>query len=219
MSDIEKGGPGSGNWGHAGRPGKRGGSAPASSALSRRTGATRDIRRQIAKNPERDVAIMSANKGGGRTFETPYNAGFVDDLKNNIPYNMRQWNPEKKRWVVAPEMADTAADIASQYFHVADGRNMTAAQVKQVKRAVRTTRIKNAQKVLRQNVGKIESEIADLDEVISGYSYSSRSRRKADAIRRRALFQYTLRDLNAKPESMEDIQMRGMAKALEELGL
>jgi len=27
-SDADLGGPGSGNWGHAGRPGKRGGSAP-----------------------------------------------------------------------------------------------------------------------------------------------------------------------------------------------
>jgi hypothetical protein len=214
-----KGGPGSGNWGHAGRKGKRGGSAPRTSAMSLRTGATADLRQQIAKNPERDVAVIGKNKGGGTTFETPYNRDFVDDLKNNIAYSMRQWNPSKKRWVVAPEAADVARDIASQYFHVADGTKLNASQIKQVKQAVRTTRIKSTQKKLRQNVDRIESKIADLDEVISGYSYSSRSRRKADAIRRRAMFQYTLRDLSMKHEDMEDIQMRGMAKAAEELGL
>ena len=37
---AEKGGPGSGHWGHAGRPGKRGGSLPGDVAVSIRTGRT-----------------------------------------------------------------------------------------------------------------------------------------------------------------------------------
>jgi len=46
---IELGGPGSGNWGHAGRKGKRGGSLPRSRAMSRRTGKDWRKRQAAAK--------------------------------------------------------------------------------------------------------------------------------------------------------------------------
>jgi hypothetical protein len=45
---VTKGGPGSGNWGHAGRKGQRGGSLPKSSAMSLRTGPTAQARQQEA---------------------------------------------------------------------------------------------------------------------------------------------------------------------------
>ena len=114
--------------------------------MSLRTGATADLRQQIAKNPERDGAVISGAGGGTVAFNTPYNRDFVNDLKNNIASGMRKWNPSKKQWEVAPEAADTARDIASQYFHVADGTKLNASQIKQVKQSVRTTRIKNTQK-------------------------------------------------------------------------
>ena len=44
----QKGGPGSGHWGHAGRPGKRGGSVPGSVAVSIRTGKTARERQAAA---------------------------------------------------------------------------------------------------------------------------------------------------------------------------
>jgi len=46
---IEKGGPGSGHWGHAGRQGKRGGSVSGQTAMSLRTGRAAAQRRQKAK--------------------------------------------------------------------------------------------------------------------------------------------------------------------------
>jgi len=45
----EKGGAGSGHWGHAGRPSKRGGSLPGSVAMSRHTGKDAAMRRMLAK--------------------------------------------------------------------------------------------------------------------------------------------------------------------------
>jgi len=55
-SEDQKGGPGSGHWGHAGRPGKRGGSLPANVAVSIRTGKTARERQAAAaargKTPE-----------------------------------------------------------------------------------------------------------------------------------------------------------------------
>ena len=44
---MQKGGGGSGNWGHAGRPGKRGGSAPQSVAMSLSSGPTAATRQRI----------------------------------------------------------------------------------------------------------------------------------------------------------------------------
>jgi hypothetical protein len=46
---LEKGGPGSGHWGHAGRPGNRGGSVSGSVAVSIRTGRTARERQAAAK--------------------------------------------------------------------------------------------------------------------------------------------------------------------------
>ena len=52
LFDILKGGAGSGNWGHAGRPGERGGSAPHSMARSMVTGRDADRRQQAAKQKD-----------------------------------------------------------------------------------------------------------------------------------------------------------------------
>jgi hypothetical protein len=68
LLDALKGGPGSGNYGHAGRPGNRGGSAPKSgigAAMSVRTGRTAAERQQAArKKPE---GKMTGNGNFGTT--------------------------------------------------------------------------------------------------------------------------------------------------------
>ena len=53
---ITKGGPGSGNWGHAGRPGQRGGSVPKSFAMSLATGPTAEARQQEAAGKPKGLA-------------------------------------------------------------------------------------------------------------------------------------------------------------------
>ena len=54
-AEDQKGGPGSGHYGHAGRPGQRGGSLPGSVAVSVRTGRTAAERQ-----------IEAAGGGGGK---------------------------------------------------------------------------------------------------------------------------------------------------------
>ena len=49
QEEAQKGGPGSGHWGHAGRPGQRGGSVPGSVAVSIRTGRTARERQAAAR--------------------------------------------------------------------------------------------------------------------------------------------------------------------------
>jgi hypothetical protein len=185
--------------------------------MSIRTGATATIRQQIAKNPGKDAAVIRSS-GSNVHVSTPYSADFVSDLKNNVAPSMRKWDSRQKVWVVDPSARKVVDDLTNKYFHALDGDNMTAAQIKQAKGAIRTTRIQNDQKIIRSRRADIESRLTDLDDQIGQYSYSSRSRRKSDLIRQRALFQYALRDAGAKPEKMEPIQARGLAAAVRELG-
>ena len=63
--EMAEGGPGSGNWGHAGVPGRHGGSAPRGTGMSTRTGATARARREEAR------AGGYTTKGRGETdYET-----------------------------------------------------------------------------------------------------------------------------------------------------
>lgn len=39
----------------------------------------------------------------GFLVRTPYDAGFVDELKETIPYRDREWWPDSKAWWVAAE--------------------------------------------------------------------------------------------------------------------
>lgn len=38
---------------------------------------------------------------GNLVVKTPFNRSWVDDLKASIPHHGRQWNPQKKAWIVA----------------------------------------------------------------------------------------------------------------------
>jgi len=65
----EKGGPGSGNWGHAGRPGKIGGSMPQSVAMSRTSGRTATARYIAAKRGSTGVVIQDMKNRDWRKIE------------------------------------------------------------------------------------------------------------------------------------------------------
>ncbi len=49
-----------------------------------------------------------------------YNKNFVDDLKKEIPFDKRSWNPEERVWVVTGEWVHKAAAIAAKYVPQAE---------------------------------------------------------------------------------------------------
>jgi hypothetical protein len=55
-------------------------------------------------------------KDGTVGFESPYDAGLVAALKSAIPYSDRRWDKAQKLWMVAPQHAQTLADLAEQYL-------------------------------------------------------------------------------------------------------
>ena len=65
---AQKGGPGSGHWGHAGRPGERGGSVSGSVAMSVRTGATATQRRLQSKYHVPDLKRGFTSMGKAREW-------------------------------------------------------------------------------------------------------------------------------------------------------
>jgi hypothetical protein len=214
-----KGGPGSGHWGHAGRPGLVGGSTSGSVAVSVITGRTAAVRQEIRKDPQRGIGWVSKGKDV-ILVKTPYSADFVSDLKSNINYAGRKWNDIKKRWEVEASERNQKIvdDLVSKYFHRVDQSGWTSDQTKQVSKYLRTVRNKANQDIIKQHSDELRSEINDLDQEIASYSYSSTSRHKQRAITRRALLEYTLRDMNADPATLEEIQERSLAKVVREIG-
>lgn len=74
-------------------------------------------------------------KDGTIGFKSPYDAGLVAALKTAIPYSDRRWDRDQKLWMVAPQHANTLADLAEQYL----GKRPQVPQVQSI--AVNTTQL------------------------------------------------------------------------------
>lgn len=53
---------------------------------------------------------------GGIAIKTPYDPGFVADLKSSIPYTDRQWKNDTKVWIVTPAHGAKVQDLCNKYF-------------------------------------------------------------------------------------------------------
>ena len=98
-----KGGDGSGHYGHAGRPGRVGGSVPASVAMSLRTGATAAERQAAAS--ARGKAIREVAKKHGldtKPKTVKWNTPDPDRVKNAVPEEWRH-DPEHHLAYFMPE--------------------------------------------------------------------------------------------------------------------
>lgn len=210
-----KGGPGSGNFGHSGRPGEVGGSGGGATGSARFEGAK--IRSAIAKTGgKKDVGFVN-NEGGKIVVRTPYNEGFVADLKNNIPYSMRKW--EGGVWNVDPKYEEQATDITKKYFLTEIGLSK-AARV-EARNTVKRYNVIGLQKGINGKRSTFDNAIQKLTATIESYGYSSRSSNKADAIRVKALFEHALDNASWKVDKIvsgDDILTNGMRAALREIG-
>jgi len=54
--------------------------------------------------------------GGGIAVKTPYDPGFVSELKSSIPNTDRRYKPESKQWVVTPRHGATLQNLCNKYF-------------------------------------------------------------------------------------------------------
>ena len=55
--------------------------------------------------------------GGAIAVKSPYDAGFVNELKSRIQSTERRWKPEIKAWVVSPRHGKTAQELCEKYFN------------------------------------------------------------------------------------------------------
>jgi len=58
---------------------------------------------------------ITPQRDGSLAFQSPYDPGLVAALKAAIPYADRRWEPSDKTWRVAPQWANTLADLAERY--------------------------------------------------------------------------------------------------------
>ncbi len=54
--------------------------------------------------------------GDSIAVRTPYDPGFVADLKSSIPYTDRRYKPETKQWIVTPSHGATLQNLCNKYF-------------------------------------------------------------------------------------------------------
>ena len=94
VEQDEKGGPGSGHWGHAGRPGKRGGSLPGDVAVSIRTGRTAR---------ERQAAAVA-------------NAQMLKSLNENGDWSTKNDPDFKSVWISCRGVGDFWDDVTPDQF-------------------------------------------------------------------------------------------------------
>jgi len=67
------------------------------------------------KGPTR-AAVNRSVLTGWVDLVTPYNAGFVRDLKESIQTSHRKWNPDMKVWQVNQIYLDKAVLLLKKYF-------------------------------------------------------------------------------------------------------
>jgi len=54
---------------------------------------------------------------GGIAVKTPYDPGFVNELKSAIPYTDRRWKADNKVWIVTPSHGATLQNLCNKYFN------------------------------------------------------------------------------------------------------
>jgi len=68
--------------------------------------------------PRSEEAHITPQRDGSLAFQSPYDPGLVAALKAKIPHSDRQWDREQKVWLVAPQHANTLADLAEQHLGI-----------------------------------------------------------------------------------------------------
>ena len=218
-SVVNKGGKGSGHFGHAGRPGKRGGSLPGKGDTI--NGVTADARRLIAKHGgDVQLGFINTESDGYLRLYTPYNAAFVRDLKANIPYSMRKW--DGTYWRVDGRYK-TQVEKAMEGKYVVS-HEMSRKERDYLRNYVSKQRFNTLRSRVNDAIPEINSKIDKLTEWIDSYSFSSRSSRKMDYIRQKALYEHTLDNANMDWKYIENLSadrrnliLNGMTKALNDL--
>lgn len=215
MIMVLQGGPGSGHWGHAGRPGEKGGSLPSKKGASRTSGATAAMRQKVRRDISKDIATVRRDGDKIKIF-SPYNENYVDELKGNLPYSQRKWNGTEWEVTYSERNAQLVNDLVDRHYHRMDASELNFAQRKQVRAYLQAERIKVSQKVILDNSDAINARIDSLTETIDSYGFSSQSSKKMNAITERARLEYTLQDARKNPYKLEEIQYRSLVKTANE---
>ena len=55
---------------------------------------------------------------GGYWLQTPFNQGFIDDLKGEIPKYAREWDAFRKMWWVSQDYEEEVLLLARRYYDI-----------------------------------------------------------------------------------------------------
>ena len=72
----------------------------------------------VAVKPASKPCFIYVTKGAVKVA-TPYNAAFVAELKEVVPWEVRKWNAAEKLWVVADAYRGAVEGLIEKHFHCA----------------------------------------------------------------------------------------------------
>lgn len=149
----------------------------------------------------------------GIEITTPFDRDFVDDLKTAIPCQDRSWDRQKKAWVVAASAIDEALKVTGRYFEIIDLRGASADEADDALIEAELSKIEADQGFIRDNEARVEKMIKALDAAIARYSFRSKSAVKGAMAKDRALLAHSLSSAEQSPESLVELQVRGLTAA------
>ena len=67
-----------------------------------------------------DSCFITWLANGDLLIEAPYNTDFIDNLKHDIPWQYRKWDPDALTWLIDKEYTDLAYDLCHDHFEFVD---------------------------------------------------------------------------------------------------
>lgn len=159
------------------------------------------------------MPAMISQIGNQIAIQGPYDADFVRELKNSIPYTARKWDGTKKAWLVDLDQEQVALSVTSKYYEILDTRKLSTTQIEDAKLADEISRIKANQEYILKNEKWINDRIDSFSCEISRYSMRSVSSIKHGKAMDRALLQHALDNARIPVEKLTELQVRGLAAA------
>lgn len=158
--------------------------------------------------------ITQYGKGEWIAIVTQFNREFVDDLKDAVSPEWRQWGGKQDGWIIAPAGIASAIQVARKHFpDILDTREMSGQDVDDAQLEAEIAEIKANQAYLLGSEDWIWEAIAALDSAMSDYSPRSHSRVKSRMARDAALLRHSLENARLPLEALTELHVRGLAAA------
>jgi hypothetical protein len=133
-------------------------------------------------------------------------------LKDEIPYEDRRWDRERKAWVVSAAQAEKAIEITARFYQIVDGRQMDAGDVEATKIDAELEQIRADQALVLENEAYLQEKIEKLDAEVDAFSPRSKSLVKYNKAADSRLYYHAIQNARTPAEQLTELQIKSLAK-------